>query len=184
MSTTAHKLIGAAQLPFAYLSWRWRVFYWRLRGAHIDDRVYLAPSFQVLGNPANVTVRRGTSIGRATLHAHAPIHIGTNAVINDGSEIIAGSHDTESAEFQLSAKEVSVGDYAWIATRAIVMPGCRIGDRAVVGAGSVVVSSVPDGAIVAGNPARVITERERKDFVYEPFSFHPVSLKRFTRPRS
>ena len=184
MTSAAQRLIGAAHLPFAYLSWRSRVFYWRLRGAQIDDRVYLGPGFRILGNPANVTVKRGTSVGRATFHAHAPIHIGTNAVINDGSEIIAGSHDTESPDFKLLASEVDVGDHAWIATRAIVMPGCRIGNRAVVGAGAVVVSSVPEGAVVAGNPARVITERKRTDFTYEPFSFHPVSLKRFSGPRS
>jgi putative colanic acid biosynthesis acetyltransferase WcaF len=145
MTTAAQKLIGAAHLPFAYLSWRWRVFYWRLRGAHIDDRVYLSPGFRVLGNPANVTLSRGTSVGSATFHAHAPIRVGINAVINDGSEIIAGSHDTESADFKLLASVVEIGDHTWIATRAIVMPGCRIGHRAVVGAGAVVVSSVADG---------------------------------------
>jgi len=178
------KLIAAVQLPFAYASWRWRVFYWRLRGAHIENRVYLGPGFRILGIANHLTVSSGTSIGNVTFHAHAPVRVGKNSVINDGSEIIAGSHDTESIDFKLLASEVEIGDHAWIATRAIVMPGCRIGNRAVVGAGSVVVSSVPDGAIVAGNPARVITERKRTDFTYEPFSFHPVSLKRFTGPRS
>jgi len=177
------KVNAAVHLPIAWILWRSRVAYWRLRGAHIEDRVYLAPRFRILGNANNVTIRRGSSVGAVTLHAHAPIRVGNNTVINDGSEIIAGSHDAESADFALVAKEVEIGDRAWIATRAIVMPGCRVGDRAVVGAGAVVVSSIPDGAVVVGNPARVITERQRQDFNYEPFSLHPVSLTRFTGKR-
>jgi len=173
------KLIAAIHLPFAYAMWRLRVFYWRFRGAHIEERVYLSPGFRVLGNPGRVTIATGTSVGKVTFHAHAPIRVGANTVINDGSEIIAGSHDTESSDFTLLPNEVEIGDRAWIATRAIVLPGCRIGNRAVVGAGAVVVSSVPDGAVVAGNPARVISERKQMDFTYEPFSFHPVSLRRF-----
>jgi acetyltransferase-like isoleucine patch superfamily enzyme len=176
---TVRRLVAAVHLPFAYAMWRLRVFRWRFKGARIEERVYLGPGFRVLGNPDRISIGRGTSIGSVTFHAHAPIRVGANTVINDGSEIIAGSHDIESPDFTLLPKEVEIGDRAWIATRAIVLPGCRIGHRSVVGAGSVVTSSVPDGAVVAGNPARVVGERKRLDFTYEPFSFHPVSLRRF-----
>src|SRR5204863_521680 len=101
---------------------RRRVFYWRLRGAHIENRVYLGPGFRILGIANHLTVSSGTSIGNVTFHAHAPVRVGKNSVINDGSEIIAGSHDTESIDFKLLASEVEIGDHAWIATRAIVMP--------------------------------------------------------------
>jgi acetyltransferase-like isoleucine patch superfamily enzyme len=50
---------------------------------------------------------------------------------------------------------VSLGSYAWICTGATVV-GARIGAGAIVGAGSVVTSDVPDKVLVAGNPARVI----------------------------
>lgn len=45
---------------------------------------------------------------------------------------------------------------AWIGARAIVLKGVRVGRGAVIGAGAVVTKDVPDGAVVAGNPARVI----------------------------
>jgi UDP-2-acetamido-3-amino-2,3-dideoxy-glucuronate N-acetyltransferase len=45
---------------------------------------------------------------------------------------------------------------AAIGTAAVIMPGITIGERAVVGAGAVVTKNVPDGAIVAGSPARVL----------------------------
>lgn len=49
---------------------------------------------------------------------------------------------------------VRIGDEAFLGVGATVMPGVTIGARAVVGAGSVVIRDVPDGATVAGNPAR------------------------------
>lgn len=53
-----------------------------------------------------------------------------------------------------------IGDDAWIGDRVTITPGCsRIGIGAVVGAGSVVTRDVPDFAVVAGNPARLIRFR-------------------------
>lgn len=58
---------------------------------------------------------------------------------------------------------VSIGPGCWIGTGAVILPGARIGRNVVVGAGSVVRGTVPDHAVVAGAPARVVrrwTEEE------------------------
>ena len=59
----------------------------------------------------------------------------------------------------------SIGDYASIGTGAIILCGVKIGARALVGAGSVVTKDVPDGATVAGNPARLRAATERAEVV-------------------
>lgn len=53
-------------------------------------------------------------------------------------------------------KPVRIEDGAWIGAGAIILPGVTIGIQSIVGAGSVVTRDVPDGCVVAGNPARVI----------------------------
>lgn len=60
----------------------------------------------------------------------------------------------------LPRRELVIGHDTWIGRNAIILPGCsRIGIGAVIGAGSIVTRDVPDFAIVAGNPARVLRWR-------------------------
>lgn len=68
----------------------------------------------------------------------------------------AGSPVTEQA---MAEADIIIGNDVWLATRAIVLPGARIGDGAIVAAGAVVKGEVPPMAIVAGAPARIVSER-------------------------
>lgn len=51
---------------------------------------------------------------------------------------------------------VTIGSNVWIGTRCIILPGVRIGDNVVLGAGSVVTRDIPSDVVAAGNPARVV----------------------------
>lgn len=55
-------------------------------------------------------------------------------------------------------KPVEIGSDVWVGGGAIILPGVRIGNRAVIGAGSVVTRDVPDDTFAAGNPCRAIRE--------------------------
>jgi maltose O-acetyltransferase len=53
-------------------------------------------------------------------------------------------------------RPIVIKDNVWIGSRAVIMPGVSIGQDSVVAAGSVVMTAVPAGVLVAGNPARQI----------------------------
>lgn len=85
--------------------------------------------------------------------------IGNGTLISEQVIIYSHDHGLDPRSKPI-AIEKTIGVDVWIGARAIVMPGCReIGDRAIIGAGALVTHDVPEGAIVAGNPARIIKKR-------------------------
>jgi maltose O-acetyltransferase len=59
---------------------------------------------------------------------------------------------------QESGKPIEIGADVWVGGGAIILPGVKIGDAAVIGAGSVVTKDVPARTFAAGNPCRVVRE--------------------------
>jgi acetyltransferase-like isoleucine patch superfamily enzyme len=57
-------------------------------------------------------------------------------------------------------KDVVIDDFVWIGHNVIILPGVKIGRHAIIGAGAVVTRDIPEYAIAAGNPARVIRSRK------------------------
>jgi acetyltransferase-like isoleucine patch superfamily enzyme len=100
------------------------------------------------------------------LDGRGGIMIGANVNLAPEVMILTAYHDPDSDDFVGIEKGVVIEDYVWIATRATILPGVRIGSRAVVGAGSVVTKDVAPGVVVAGNPARVIRDR-RGNQIYQ-----------------
>jgi len=72
-------------------------------------------------------------------------------------------------EFTVLGGEVSIDEYAWTCSRAIILPGVKIGKAAVVASGAVVTKDVEPYSVVGGVPARKIGERQQVDYSYCPF---------------
>lgn len=85
------------------------------------------------------------------------IHIRENCLIAAGVTILSHDH-CKRVDNQPLLADVYIGRNSFIAVKAIIMPGVKIGDEVVVGAGAVVTKDVPSNVIVAGNPARIIRE--------------------------
>jgi maltose O-acetyltransferase len=88
------------------------------------------------------------------------IKIGNRVAIAPGATFIADSDPNNSKlktiEKYLIKGEVIIKDDAWIGSNVIILPNITIGERSIVGAGSIVTKNVEDNTIVAGNPAKVI----------------------------
>lgn len=111
----------------------------------------------------NVKVGKNVSFGgNVLLYGTATISIGSHTMIGYNTIIHTSTHDYNSHPIWLKRidRPVEIGNHVWIGAGAIILPGIRIGDYAVVGAGSVVTRHVPSGAIVAGNPAKIIKYRD------------------------
>lgn len=87
------------------------------------------------------------------------ITIGDNCMMASGVYITdADWHGIYDRAGTGRSEPVTISDNVWIGDRAMVGKGVRIGENSIVGAGAVVMSSVPANVIVAGNPCRIIRE--------------------------
>ncbi len=155
----------------------------RLRGrAHIPANVRLWGRARVFGS-GKVSLGDGVALDGSIVpiefrtYAGGQIIVGAQTFINYGSSIAAhlqvtiGEHChlghytfiIDNNQHQLAqhlelppSKPVVIEDNVWIGSHVIVLPGVRIGSRAVVGAGSVVTKDVTANCLVAGNPLRII----------------------------
>lgn len=94
------------------------------------------------------------------LDSRGKITIGNNVNISPEVMILTAYHDPDDENFAGVEKPVVVEDYAWIATRSLILPGVTIGRRSIVAAGSVVTKDVPPDTMVGGNPARSLRQRK------------------------
>jgi putative colanic acid biosynthesis acetyltransferase WcaF len=124
------------------------------RGCHVYPKVEIwAPWNLQLGDEVGIA-------DGCILYNQAPVQIKKRAVISQGSYLCTGTHDYDAPSFPLVAKPIVVHEYAWVGAQAFVGPGVQIGEKAVVGARSVVIKDVRANTVVAGNPAKVIKERK------------------------
>lgn len=89
----------------------------------------------------------------------APVRIGSRVLIGPAVQIYTATHPLSADERNAGGefgKAIEIGDDVWIGGAAILCPGIRIGNRSVIGAGSVVTKNIPDGVLAAGNPCAVL----------------------------
>jgi maltose O-acetyltransferase len=89
-----------------------------------------------------------------------PVRIGSFTLFGPAVQILTPMHplNAELRRRQELGKPIEIGSDVWVGGGALILPGVRIGSRAVIGAGSVVTRDIPDGVFAAGNPCRVIRE--------------------------
>lgn len=118
-------------------------------------------------NPPGVEIGEDTIIGdHCFLDGRANLKIGSHVAIASQVLIYNSQHDIHAEDFHAIEKPVEIGDYVFIGPRAIILPGVKIGQGAVVASAAVVTKDVAPGKIVAGVPAQEIGERKIKNYRY------------------
>lgn len=142
----------------------WRACLLRLFGARLGQGCHVYPAVKVWA-PWNM--RLGNYVGIAdgvTLYCMDRIEIGDYAVISQGAYLCGGTHDYNSANFQLVIKPILIGTRAWVCAEVFIHPGVVVPDGAVVGARAVVTRSlVEPWAVYAGSPCRQVGTRQRNE---------------------
>jgi len=131
----------------------------RCFGAQIDRPAHVYPT-AVIWAPWNLEMAEGSCLGPGvTCYSVGQVKLGKNALVSQGAHLCAATHDHRDPTFPLLIGTIEIGDGAWIAAEAFVGPGVCVGSHAVVGARAVAMRDVSIGAVVVGNPGRVISTR-------------------------
>lgn len=113
------------------------------------------------GNGKDIYAKGGCCLGKNfTCHSRI-VTIEGGLLMGEDVLFQGDNHSLEDFSQNENKDPLHIGRNVWIGARAIVLSGCRqIGEGAVIGAGAVVTHDVPDYAVVAGNPAKVIKMRK------------------------
>ena len=138
---------------------RWRVLLLRLFGCRVRGRPFVAAS-AAIKMPWNLTLEHRACLGpHCEVYNLGPVVLREGATIAQHAYLCGGTHDFADPALPLVVGPIEVGAHAFVGARAFILPGVMIGERAVVGACTVVTRDVPAGTVVAGNPARVLGPR-------------------------
>ena len=140
-------------LYFRYFASSKRKVYWPVHSSsEVRGCVFVGKGARV-GHRPNCIIQ-----GRGKIFIGDYVGVGPNCVIISGNHSLTNQSD-------VVKKETIIGDNCWIASSCNILAGVVLGPRTVVGAGSVVTKSFPEGyCVIAGNPAKIIKTIPKEEF--------------------
>lgn len=119
-----------------------------------SERTIIAP------REGNIVIGNKVFIGQNVLiqaWKDGDITIGESTMIAKDVNILSSNHDLDSYGYREEiGREIYIGKNVWIGASAVILPGIKIGDNAVIGAGSVVTKDIPSFCMFVGNPAKLV----------------------------
>lgn len=112
------------------------------------------------------------------IQADNGITIGDYTQIAPSVGIISANHDVHDNRRHLKSEPIVIGKYGWIGMGAKILPGVRLGDFTIVGAGAVVTKSFPEGyCVLGGSPAKVMKLLDKEKCVRHKSSYEYIGFK-------
>ncbi|WP_163182662.1 acyltransferase [Neobacillus sedimentimangrovi] len=112
---------------------------------------------------AEIRIGNNVGISGATIYARKRITIGDNTLIGGNTKIIDNDFHPVDPEIRrktpnekMGIRPIEIGENVFIGCNCLILKGTKIGDNAVIGAGSIVSGEIPANCVAAGNPARVV----------------------------
>ena len=111
---------------------------------------------------ARLTLGDRVGLSSSTIVAGNSIEIGEDTILGAGSMVLDNDFHAPGmgfswlTEYSKNSKPIKIGRGCFIGARSIILKGVTLGDRVIIGAGSVVTKDVPAYSVAAGNPARIV----------------------------
>ena len=138
--------------------------------AEIGENCYIEPPLHANWGGKNVHFGNGVYANfNLTLVDDCDIFVGNNVMIAPNVTITTGTHPihpvlrSKQAQYNLP---VHIGNNVWIGAGVTILPGVKIGDNTVIGAGSVVTKDIPANVVALGSPCKVFRDINENDMKY------------------
>ena len=135
------------------------------QGIRIGRGVFLGRNAILSCKNGDIVIDDEANIGFNTeIFSASRVHVGRKVLIAAYTYLVGGDHlydrvDVPVLDQGRTAAGIDVGDHVWLGAHVVVTDGATIGRDAIIGAGAVVVGTVPEFAIAVGTPARVVRDR-------------------------
>lgn len=138
--------------------------------AEVGEGCYIEPPFHANMGGANVHFGKYVYANfNLTMVDDTHIYVGDYTMIGPNVTVATAGHpilpELREKQYQFNMP-VHIGKCCWIGAGAVILPGVRIGDGSVIGAGSIVTKDVPANVVAIGNPCRVLRKIEEHDKEY------------------
>ena len=144
-------------------SWTLRRICYKYFGMKIGNDARIGIRTYVLEPEQIVIGERSIVNSDCMLDGRGGIVIEHDVSISQYTKIITGSHKKNSGTFEYYTRPVLIQDHVWVGVSAIILLNSKIGKNAIIGAGCVFKGTCNKNAIMIGNPAKKIGDRELED---------------------